>query len=150
MDLRTGLAAIRSMDFVILLADDMEKMTAFYRDVLGLELEELTAGAWAGFRVGTLYLGLRPRGRSYDGEPIPDTSAGAQISFRLPPADVDIAYAELIAKGVQVIEKPTNQDWPHRTMFLHDPEHNIIEIYADIHPDDTLPAPSGVHQTQPR
>ena len=36
------------------------------------------------------YLGLRPRGRSYDGERIPNNSAGVQISFRVPPADVDL------------------------------------------------------------
>jgi len=145
MEAKTGLGAIRSLDFVILLCDDIEEMKRFYKGVLGFEIEEETSGAWVGFRVGSLYLGLRPRGRSYDGHRTPKSSAGAQLSFRVPPADVDAAYDELTQKGVEVIEKPTNQDWPHRTMFLHDPENNIIEIYADIHPDDTLPEPSGVH-----
>ncbi|WP_298937661.1 VOC family protein [uncultured Ruegeria sp.] len=145
MDAKTGLGAIRSMDYVILLCDDIERMKLFYRDVLGFEIEDEATGTWVGFRVGTLYLGLRPRGRSYDGERIPDKSAGVQISFRVPPADVDVAYEELSAMGVKVIEGPTNQDWTHRTLFLHDPEFNIIEIYADIYPHETLKHPSGVH-----
>ena len=145
MEARTGLGAIRSMDYVILLCDDIEKMKRFYRDILRFEVEDETQGKWVGFRVGTLYLGLRPRGRQYDGKRIPKTSAGAQLSFRVPPADVDAAFEELTQLDVKVIEKPTNQDWPHRTLFLHDPEYNIIEIYADIHPRETMAKPSGVH-----
>ena len=147
METKTGLAAIRSIDYVILLCDDIEKMKRFYREILGFEIEDEAPGTWVGFRIGSLYLGLRPWGRAYDGGRIPETSAGAQLSFRVPPADVDVAYEELTRKGVRVIEKPTNQDWAHRTMFLHDPEFNIIEIYADIHPRETLPKPSGVHST---
>ncbi|MEM7236861.1 MAG: VOC family protein [Pseudomonadota bacterium] len=145
MDVKTGLGAIRSMDYVILLCDDIEGMKRFYRDGLGFEIEDEAPGIWVGFRVGNLYLGLRPRGRRYDGRPIPASSAGVQLSFRLAPADVDAAFEELARKGIDVIEGPTNQDWPHRTMFLHDPESNIIEIYADIHPRETMADPSGVH-----
>ncbi|GGX60143.1 hypothetical protein GCM10007385_31750 [Tateyamaria omphalii] len=145
MEAMTGLGAIRSIDYVILLCDDVERMKQFYRDVLGFEIEDEAVGTWVGFRVGTLYLGLRPRGRSYDGKRIPEKSSGVQISFRVPPADVDAAYEELSAKGVKVIEGPMNQDWAHRTLFFHDPEYNIIEIYADIHPRETLAGPSGVH-----
>lgn len=145
MDARQGLGAIRSVNYVILLCDDLKTMKQFYRDILGFEVEDEAAGQWIGFRVGNLLLGLRLRGRSYDGACIPRTSAGVQISFRLPPADVDVAFDQLIQKGVKVIEEPTNQDWPHRTMFLHDPEYNVIEVYADIHPREALPTPSGVH-----
>ena len=89
-------------------------------------MEDEAPGTWVGFRLGTLYLALRPRGRAYDGGQIPADSAGVQLSFRVPPADVDIAFEELSQKGVDLIEGPTNQDWAHRTMFLHDPENNIL------------------------
>lgn len=145
MDPKTGLGAIRKLDYVILLCDDLDIMKRFYRDVMEFEIEDETPGTWVGFRVGGLYLGLRRRGRRYDGPGIPDGAAAIQLSFGVPPADVDAAFETLEARGVAVIEKPTNQDWTHRTLFLHDPEHNIIEIFADIHPRDTLDAPSGVH-----
>ena len=39
MEAKTGLGAIRSMDYVILLCDDIERMKQFYRDVLALRLK---------------------------------------------------------------------------------------------------------------
>ena len=142
----TGFGAIRSMDYVILLCDDLEKMKCFYNDVFDFQVEDEEPGLWTGYRVGTLFLGLRPRGRAYDGPSVPEKSASIQLSFRVPPADVDIAYESLISKGIEVIEKPTNQDWPHRTLFFSDPEGNIIEVFSDIHPRDLAPRPTGVHK----
>lgn len=146
MHAKTGLGAIRNMDYVILLCDDIENMKRFYADVFGFELEDEEPGIWVGFRVGSLYLGLRPRGRRYDGPQIPKSSSALQMSFRVPPADVDAAYEDLKKLGVDVIERPTSQDWTHRTLFLHDPENNIIEIYADIHPQESAASPTGFHQ----
>ncbi|MEM8497672.1 MAG: VOC family protein [Pseudomonadota bacterium] len=145
MSKNTGFDAIRSMDYVILLCDDLEKMRRFYSETFGFRVEDETPGLWVGFRVGNLFLGLRPRGRLYDGPQVPRESANVQLSFRVPPADVDTAYETLKETGVEVIEEPTNQDWTHRTLFFTDPENNIIEIYADIHPRETASLPSGKH-----
>jgi glyoxylase I family protein len=146
----SGLGAIRSMDYVIVLCDDLDNMKRFYRDIFDFRIEDEEVGQWVGFRVGTQFLGLRPRGRPYDGPKIADKSAAVQLSFRVPPADVDIAYQTLKAKGVNIIEEPTNQDWPHRTLFFADPENNVIEIYADIHPRDTASGPSSIHRVTER
>jgi len=140
-----GFGAIRSLDYVIILCDDFAKMRDFYENLFDFHIEGDVSGIWAAFRVGTLFLGLRPRGRPYDGPTVPGNSACIQISFRVPPADVDIAYQTLVAKGIDVIEEPTDQDWPHRTLFFRDPENNVIEIFADIHTRDTLPEPTGAH-----
>ena len=142
----SGLGAIRSVDFIIILCDDLEKMRNFYADILDFEIEFESPGQNVGFRVGTLYFSLRPRGRIYDGSKINSNSASIQISFRVPPADVDIAYETLKSKGVDIIEKPTNHDWHHRTLFFKDPENNILEIYADIHPSDSTSFPSQIHK----
>lgn len=63
----TGFGAIRSLDDVILLCDDLQSMEHFYRDLFGFAVEDRTAGSWVGFQVGALFIGLRPRGRAYDG-----------------------------------------------------------------------------------
>ena len=141
----SGLGAIRSLDYVIVLCDDLEKMKQFYKSLFGFRIEEEKPGGLISFRVGTLFLCLRPRGRQYDGPAIPERSASIQLSFRVPPADVDLAHKTLEERGVQIIEAPTNQDWPHRTLFFRDPENNAIEIFADIHPRETLRAPTGMH-----
>lgn len=144
----TGFSAVRSLDYVILLCDDLEKMKAFYSGLFAFHIEEDRPDSMIFFRVGTLFLGLRRRGRQYDGPSVPATSASIQISFRVPPADVDIAYEKLLEQEDAVIEEPTNQDWCHRTLFFRDPENNIVEVFADIHPRDTLPSPSGAHLLQ--
>lgn len=141
----TGISAIRSLDYVFLLCDDLERMTKFYSDLFAFQPQEVQPGRMVEFRVGSLFLGLRKRGRSYDGSSLPDQSAGVQLSFRVPPADVDIAFDTLKDKGVDVIEPPTNQEWPHRTLYFRDPENNILEIFADIHVGETRADPSGVH-----
>lgn len=142
----SGFRAIRSVGYVIILCDDLNRMKAFYKDIFNFEIEEQEEGHWIAFRVGSQFLGLRPRGRSYDGPPVPAGSASVQVSFRVPPADVDIAFQTLQEKGVDIIEPPTNQDFPHRTLFFRDPENNAIEIFADIHPRDSAPESSGVHR----
>ena len=141
----TGIGAIRSLDYVIILCDDLEKMKSFYSNLFQFQVDGDTPGHMMYFRVGTLFLGLRKRGRGYDGPSIQGSSAAIQISFRVPPADVDLAYEVLVEQGIDVIEVPTNQDWCHRTLFFRDPENNIIEIFADIHPRETLEKPSGAH-----
>ncbi len=146
MNKHGGFKAIRSLDYVILLCDDLEKMKTFYERLFEFQIEENVPERMIFFRVGTLFLGLRKRGRAYDGPSVPSPSASIQISFRVPSADVDLAYDKLNEHGLDTIEPPTNQDWAHRTLFFRDPENNIIEIFADIHPRETLAEPSGVHQ----
>ncbi|WP_434052870.1 MAG: VOC family protein [Roseibium sp.] len=148
MNDRSGLQAIRSIDYVIVLCDDLKKMRAFFIDIFNFDIEEEEEGHFVAFRVGTLFLALRPHGRSYDGPQKPAASAGIQISFRVPPADVDLAFQALTEKGADIIEPPTNQDFPHRTLFFRDPENNVIEIFAEIHPRNTLPTSSGVHRVK--
>lgn len=142
MENNSGIGAIHSLGYVIVLCDDLDRMVAFYTDLFGFAVEEV-AGHLVSFRVGGVFLALRSRGRAYDGAGA--AGAAVQLSFRVPPADVDLAYQTLQAKGVEVIEPPANQDWTHRTLFFRDPEQNVLEIFADIHPDQTLEAPTGRH-----
>lgn len=142
---KVGVGAIRSLDYVFILCDDLEKMKQFYLDLFDFQIEEETRGRMVEFRLGSLFLGFRTRGRRYDGPQIPNQSASIQLSFRVPPADVDIAYETLKAKHIDVIEGPSDQDWPHRTLYFRDPENNVLEIFADIHVREMISTPSGVH-----
>ena len=108
MNKHEGFKAIRGLDYVILLCDDLAKMKAFYQRLFEFQVEEDFPDRMVFFRVGTLFLGLRQRGRPYDGPSLPARSASIQISFRVPPADVDLAYDRLVADRIDVIESPTN------------------------------------------
>ncbi len=129
---KAGFETIRNLDYTIILCDDLTAMREFYTSVLGFEIDHETPGAWVALRVGSSLLTLRPRNRPYDGPKPPKESASLQLAFRVPPKDVDQAHATLVRIGIPVIDPPKDQPWGHRTLFFADPEHNVIEIYADI------------------
>jgi catechol-2,3-dioxygenase len=128
----SGLGAIRSLDYTILLCDDIAAMRRFYADVIGFAVHEELSGRWVSFRIGSSLLALRRRGRPGDG-PSPATGAASvQLAFRVPPGEVAAAAAQLAERGVETLEPVTDQSFRHRTLFFADPEHNIVEIYAEI------------------
>lgn len=124
------LGHIRTLDYVILLCDDLAHMKTFYHETLGFPIYRDWEG-WIELRVGAILLTLRKRGRPYDGAKHPN-SAGLQLAFRVAPNEVDSCYTELVEKQVEIIETPHDQEYGHRTLFFKDPEGNILEIYADI------------------
>ena len=124
-----GLEHIHNFDYIILLCADMARMRSFYEDVMGFSSEQ-DLESWVSFRVGSSLLTLRPRA-SYHGD-MPSRSSAVQLAFRVPPSAVDECYAELVAKGVAMVSEPRDlPDWRHRALFFRDPEHNVIEIYAE-------------------
>ena len=48
------------------------------------------------------------------------------------PNEVESCHQELKRQGVTVLEPPRDQSWGHRTLYFRDPEHNVLEIYADM------------------
>jgi lactoylglutathione lyase len=121
--------AIRSCDYVILLCENMARTRAFYTEVLGFSLE-MDTDHWVSFQLGATLLTLRPRTR-HDG-PGTAGSAAVQLAFRVPLPAVDTCYEELAAKGVEIVQPPTNlAEWRHRALFFRDPEHNLLEIFAE-------------------
>lgn len=123
---------LHTLDYVVLLCEDLARMKVFYHELLGFPIER-DWGDWIEMRLGTVLLTLRPRGRSYDG-PGTTGAAGVQLAFRVTRPDVDAWHAELLRRQVEVLEPPQDQGYGHRTLFFRDPEGNILEIYADIQP----------------
>jgi lactoylglutathione lyase len=124
------LTHLHTLDYVILLCEDLTRMKSFYHEVLGFPIERDWEG-WIEMRAGAVLLTLRKRGRPYDG-PRTSGAAGVQLAFRVSPPDVEACYRELLQKRVEILEPPRDQDYGHRTLFFKDPEGNILEIYADI------------------
>ena len=128
-----GLSAIRQIDYVILLCEDMAASRSFYRDVMGFPLEE-DHEDWAKFRVGSGFLTLRPRGLwlAWDDGSSGPGAASVQLAFQVAPKAVSECHAELVRRGVEIVEPPKDQDFGHRTLFFRDPDSNVLEIYAEI------------------
>ena len=126
----SGAVNLYTLNYVILLCEELAPMKAFYHEVLGLPIERDWEG-WVELRIGAVLLTLRPRGRPYDG-PGTTASAGVQLAFRVEPPEVETWYTVLLQKQVEIFEPPRDQDYGHRTLFFKDPEGNILEIYAEI------------------
>src|SRR5680860_263327 len=117
----------------MLLCSDIEPMRAFYCDVLALRLQREVPGRYLELAVGSSVLAIRLRGREYDGHPRTNAGAAVQIAFRVSPGDVDACAQQLADCGVSLLEPIRHfPDFGHRALFVADPEHNIIEIYAEV------------------
>jgi catechol 2,3-dioxygenase-like lactoylglutathione lyase family enzyme len=121
---------LHTLDYVILLCQDLARMKAFYHEVLGFPIERDWED-WIEMRAGSVLLTLRRRGRPYDGH-IPKDSASVQLAFRVAPSEVEPWHARLRQEHVEILEPPRDWDYGHRTLFFKDPEGNILEIYAEI------------------
>ena len=125
------LTAVRQLNYVIVLCDDLERMKAFYRDLFAFPVDSESATGLT-FRAGAVLFSLRQRTREYDGSGIRAELPGVQVAFLVSPPEVDLCYAQLVDKGVEILEPPTDQPRGHRTVYFADPEGNMLEIYAEI------------------
>jgi catechol 2,3-dioxygenase-like lactoylglutathione lyase family enzyme len=112
--------------WVGVVADDLEKERAFYRDVLGLEeVREREGYVW--FRVGDATLELARR--NADREEV--RRAGCAIGYRV--EDVEATRAELISRGAEPLTEI--QGGPKagaRWCYFRDPEGNTFQITQEL------------------
>ena len=125
------LTSVQQLSYAIVLCDDLEAMKAFYRDLFAFPVASESETGLT-FRAGDVLLSLRKRTRYYDGNGVRAELPGVQLAFLVSPDEVDLCYNQLVAKGVKILEPPTDQPRGHRTVYFADPEGNMLEIYAEI------------------
>ncbi len=122
-----SLKTISWFGYVVLHCRDIQAARRFYRHVMGLPIAYERAD-WIQFQVGVTGLVLRP----LDGE-FRDRRAEqptVQLGLRVRYDEINACYEELKARGVEMLEPPSDQGWGHCTLFFVDPEGNLLEIYA--------------------
>ncbi|MDQ4124083.1 MAG: VOC family protein [Actinomycetota bacterium] len=122
-----------NLTHVRLLTDDVERLLAFYRDVLGLEVT-LDASVYFELRSGNAILGLFRRdlmGQMIGAELPPGGSDAAVMTFAVD--DVDEAARSLREKGAELVSDPKDYEAAFlRVAHLRDPDGNLIEINAPL------------------
>jgi catechol 2,3-dioxygenase-like lactoylglutathione lyase family enzyme len=126
-----SMTRVEQIGHVIILCDDLDRMKAFYRELLAFP-EAFESATGLTFRAGSIFLGLRKRTRGYDGRGVRKGLPGVQIAFLVTAAEVDLYHQRLMDQGVEILDSPNNQPWGHRTVYFSDPEGNLLEIYGEL------------------
>ena len=123
-----------------LLVEDIEKMVAFYKDIMGFETD-WDGGLFAEIKTksGPLSFFMYDRknfaiavGETY--RPTTGINLTMEIGFWLPRfADVDAEYERLTALGVKSFSgEPITYPFGIRNFYVADPEGNLFEIGSSV------------------
>lgn len=128
-----------SLSAVHVLVDDPDVALGFYRDTLGLTVQNDVASD--GFRWITLVTDSQPdigivlsqphAGRSQeDGDALSALLAKGELgSVHLRSDDLDATFARVAsAPGVEVLEEPASRPWGARDGAVRDPAGNLVRI----------------------
>jgi predicted enzyme related to lactoylglutathione lyase len=121
---------------MVITVDDFDKVVRFYRDVVGLDVDE----EWEGdggrgiiFEGGRATLEIFDRkqkesndvleaGRVIDGD----------VRLALKVDDVDSSFHTLVVDGAPLMAHPINAPWGHRIARLTTPHGMQLSLFADI------------------
>jgi len=111
---------LQKPDYIVIYVSDMERSTAFYRDILGLPLRFTTPG-WTEFDLGGMKLALHRSGAGAASEQAGRPPAGvAHLAFVV--QDIQAVYEDLRARGVRFSMAPEKQVTGNTLAVLHDPD----------------------------
>jgi catechol 2,3-dioxygenase-like lactoylglutathione lyase family enzyme len=126
--------SVKSVDFITLFVEDLDRAKAFYQDVFGLKLVYEDEDS-AVFRFQNTGINLLKAGAARElVEPaaVAAPEAGARLVFTIGVDDVDAVCAELAGRGVTLLNGPMDRPWGIRTASFTDPGGHIWEIAQDL------------------
>lgn len=123
------------ISLITIWTDHIERMKAFYKEVLGFEIIN-DLGDYVEFENEGVRFAICKRQVMYDySEAFKLMRTGQAFELAFPcenVEDLDKTYASLIGKGAVEIHKPENMPWNQRTALFADPDGNIHEIFCEL------------------
>ncbi len=122
------------IDMIGIFVDDLHRMVAFYRDVLGFEINWDGQGPFAEFKHEGIRFSMYQRSQLpalLGTEPSfpADLNGTFELAIDLPRSeDVDGEFNRLVARGARSIYEPRDEPWGMRSSMIADPEGNLIEV----------------------
>lgn len=120
---------IHHLDHLVLTTTDEQACIDFYVGLLGMTLETFGQGRKA-FKFGEQKINLHVKGNEFEPKahlPVP----GALDLCFIAALPLDEVIARIQEQGVQIVEGPvrrTGANYPLRSIYLRDPDLNLIEI----------------------
>lgn len=112
-----------------LLVNDFNRSLAFYKDVLGLEINSIE-GKFADFKLEGTSLAIFEKEAATAMFPKKFMGNGGGVILAFQVEDVQKTCDELKAKGVEIFEGPKTTPWGQIVAYFKDPDGNIWEISA--------------------
>lgn len=118
----------------ILAVSDFQRSLAFYRDVLGLEVEALYDDPpYATLTAAGARLSLAEQGHPAEDRPgvtmtPPNDASRANVVIVLEVADARAVHAELGNRGARFLAEPYEPPWGGCRFFCVDPDGYLVEI----------------------
>ncbi len=124
---------ISHLDHLVLTVADIETTVDFYTRVLGMQAVTFGEGRKAlGF--GNQKINLHQAGREFEPKAERPTPGSADLCF-IVATPLDRVITHLETQGVSIIEGPvqrTGATGPIRSVYLRDPDQNLIELSNPI------------------
>jgi predicted enzyme related to lactoylglutathione lyase len=117
--------SVHAVGALLLISDHPEALVAFYRDALGIPMDDERHDDIAlhyGCEIGGVHLAIHPSA-GWPGDPAPNAQ-GPVIVFHS--TDVEAAYERLVAHGVQATP-PFDHGFATLTAF-RDPDGNNVQV----------------------
>jgi catechol 2,3-dioxygenase-like lactoylglutathione lyase family enzyme len=114
---------------ICIVTDDVARLRAFYERVLGVETDGDDTFASVGADGAALSLFSRAgMERMAPGSTAAAGTGGYTLEVQV--EDVDAEAARLRELGVMIVKPPTTQAWGRRSVWIRDPDGNVINLYA--------------------
>ena len=113
---------------IALISDDVPGLSAFYAGLLQATVEG--DGTFAFIRGPGAVLSVFSRAGMEAMVPGSMDGAGSgscTIEFEVD--DVDARHEQLLGSGTRILKPPTTQPWGRRSLWLRDPDGNIVNLY---------------------
>lgn len=124
---------------VILAVRDVPTMTAYYRDILGFEVEATYEDpGYATLRLGGVRLSLAEQGHTADDLPSHTMTSQSDpahpaVALVLEIEDIGVAVEHLRSHGAHFASDVFRPPWGGGRCFITDPEGNLVEIEQPAH-----------------
>ena len=115
---------------ITLFTENLEQAKAYYQNVFGLPIDYEDANS-AVFKFGDTLVNLLKITEApglIEPAKVADRESGARYMFTLRVEDVDSMCAELVRRGVKLLNGPMDRPWGIRTASFMDPAGHIWEI----------------------